>query len=141
MSSTLSGPCRILQWTSKFARTLVESSSFAEVYASSVTIDHVAPLREFFAPFTDLSPGMAGLEGREILSTRHRNKKAAAGRRLSRHSLGIQQSLGSAELDATRGGPCWRPRRGLERYGAPTTHATIGLILPRRAPAVARSVI
>ena len=73
MSPTLSGPRRILQWTSKFARKLDRRSSFVEAYASSVTIDHAALLRTFFAPFTGLSPGMTGFEGSEILSTLLRN--------------------------------------------------------------------
>ena len=35
MSSSLSGPCHVLQWTSKFTRKLVVRSLGGEVYASS----------------------------------------------------------------------------------------------------------
>ena len=62
MSSALSGPCHVIQWTSKFTRTLVKSSLGGEVYAFSEMVDHMALLREFYARFSRISPGMVGLE-------------------------------------------------------------------------------
>ena len=40
-----------------------------DAYASSETIDRMASLRKFYAPFVDLQPGIGGLEGCESLST------------------------------------------------------------------------
>ena len=54
MSSSLSGPCHILQWTSKFTRKLVKSSLGGEVYAFSEMVDHMALIREFYTPFVGL---------------------------------------------------------------------------------------
>ena len=75
MSSSLSGPCHVLQWTSKFTRKLVKSSLGGEVYAFSELIDHMALPREFYAPFSRMSPGVAGMEDCESLFTHMKNKK------------------------------------------------------------------
>ena len=52
----------------------------------------MALLREFFAPFVDASPGMAGMEDCESL-THLRNKKTIAEEYPARHFLGIQRAL------------------------------------------------
>ena len=50
------------QWAPKFTRKLVGSSLGGEVYAFSETIDHMALLSEFYAPFSRLFPGLGGME-------------------------------------------------------------------------------
>ena len=45
MSSSLTGPCHVLQWASKFTRKLVKSSLGGEVYAFSEMLDHMSLLR------------------------------------------------------------------------------------------------
>ena len=67
MSSSLTGPCHVLQWTSKFTRKLVKSSLGGEVYAFSEMIDHMALLMEFYAPFSHISPGLVEVEACERL--------------------------------------------------------------------------
>ena len=99
MSSSLSGPCHILQWTSKITRKLVKSSLGGEVYAFSEMIDHMALIRDFFAPFVGLSPGMVGMEDRESLFSHLRNKKTITEKYLIRHFLSIQQALEEEDLE------------------------------------------
>ena len=48
------------------------------MYAFSEMMDHVALLREFYAPFADLVPGVAGSEDFGSLFTRRRGKKIIA---------------------------------------------------------------
>ena len=60
MSFTLRGPRHIIQWTSEFARKLVQSSLGGEVYALREMADHMPMLREFYAHSLDLAPGMLG---------------------------------------------------------------------------------
>ena len=99
MSSSLSGPRHVLQWTSKFTRKLVKSSLGGEVYAFSETIDHVALLREFYAPFSRLSPGLVGMGDCESLFTHLKNKKMVTEKYLVRHFLSIQQFIEEGDLD------------------------------------------
>ena len=99
MSSSLSGPCHVLQWTSKFTRKLVKSSLGGEVYAFSEILDHMALNRKFCAPFADLFPGMVGLEDCESLFNHLRTKRMSAEKYLVRHFLVTQQSLEGKELD------------------------------------------
>ena len=61
MSSTLRGPYHILQWTSKFTRKSVKSWLGVEVHAPSEMAGRKSMLREFFAHFMDVCPGMAGM--------------------------------------------------------------------------------
>ena len=100
MSSFLSGPRHVLQWTSKFTRKLVKSSLGGEVYAFSEMVDHMALIREFYAPCVELPPGMVGLEDCESLrapcvENRLRTKKMITEKYLVRHFLSSQQSLGN----------------------------------------------
>ena len=90
MSSSLSGSCHVLQWTSNFTRKLVESSQGGEVYAFSEMIDHMALLREFYAPFSLMPPGLVGMEDCESLFTHLKNKKMVTEKYLVRHFLSIQ---------------------------------------------------
>ena len=114
MSASLSGPCHVLQWTSKFTRKLVGSSLGGEVYAFSEMADHMALIREFYAPSVGLSPGVAGLEDCESLFNHLRTKKMATGKYLGRHFLSIQQPLGDKELDNVY----WLPGTGNQADGA-----------------------
>ena len=99
MSSSLSGPCHVLQWTSKFTRKLVKSSLGGEVYAFSEMVDHMSLIREFYAPFVDIPPGMVGLEDCESPFYHLRNKKMITEKYLVRHFLSIQQALEDGELE------------------------------------------
>ena len=70
MSSTLRGSRRIIQRAPKFTRKLVKNSLGGEAYAFSETFEHMSMLREFYAHFIDLPPGMGGLEDCDILLAR-----------------------------------------------------------------------
>ena len=98
-SSSPTGPCHLLMWTSKFTRKLAESSVGGAVYAFSEMIDHMALLRAFFSPFEELTSGMLGLEDCESLASHVKNREMIAGKNLSRHFLGIQQFSEDGELD------------------------------------------
>ena len=112
-SSSLSGPCYVLRWTSKFTRKLVKSSLGGEAYAFSEMIDHMALLREFYAPFSRISPGMVGMEDCESLFTHLKNRKMAAGEYFVRRFLPIQQfipdGVGTCELAPWGGKSGGRP--------------------------------
>ena len=95
----------MLQWASKFTREPVESSLGGEVYAFSEMIDHKALLREFYAPFSRISPGKVGMEDCESLFTHLKNRKMATGKYLARRFLPIQQFFGDGEL----GNAYWLP--------------------------------
>ena len=106
MASSLTGPCHVLQWSSKFTRKLVRGSSGGgEVYAFSGTIDHMALLREFRAPSSRIAPRMVGMEDCESLFTHLKNWKMLAEKYLVRHFLGIQQFIEEGEL----GNAYWLP--------------------------------
>ena len=104
MSSTLRGPCHIIQWASKFARKLVEGSLGGDVYALREMLDHTSMLREFYALFSDMSPGMMGFGDCEILLTHLKTKKIFA----ARHFLAIQQAIEFGEFDSVH----WLPGQG-----------------------------
>ena len=93
MSSALSGPCHVIQWTSKFTRKLVKSSLGGEVYAFSEMLDHMTLLRGFYEPFAKASPGMVGMVDCESLFTHLKNRKMITEKYLVRHFLSIQQCL------------------------------------------------
>ena len=87
MPSTLSGPRHVLQCASKFTSKLVKSSLGGDAYAFSEMKDHVALLREFYAPPTDMSPGVIGPDTCGILFARLRNQKTIPGKYPARHFL------------------------------------------------------
>ena len=70
-----------------------------EAYAISEMIDHMALLREFYAPSSRLSPGLAGMEDCESLFTHLGYRKMVTGKYLARHFLSIQQLIEEGELD------------------------------------------
>ena len=80
MSTTLSGPSRILQWAPKFTRKLVERSlgGGGEMFTISEMVEHMTPSREFYVPFEYMSPGVIAFEGRESLSTDLPNEESIA---------------------------------------------------------------
>ena len=105
-SSTLKGPCHILQWTSKFTRQMVKSSLGGEVYAPSEMVDHMLPLKEFYGPFGGKNRGVVGfLEDYESLFTHLETKKMPTEKYLARHFLSIHQALKRA---------IWRMRIGYQ---------------------------
>ena len=75
MSSSLTGPRRALQWTSKSARKFVESSLGGEVYELSGAVDRMSLLQDFREPFEGQNPGMTGLEDCGSLSLIGRRKR------------------------------------------------------------------
>ena len=105
MLSTLGGVRRNLQWTSTLKRKVVKSRRGGEAYAFSGMVDHISLLREFYPPYAALWPGKIGPEDCESLFPRLRSKKTVAEEDSVSFFSGIQQSLGSTELDSTR----WLP--------------------------------
>ena len=99
MSSTLRGQRRRLQWRSYFARKPVENSLSGEASACAEKIGRVAFLRQSYATFADLSPGMTGFEPSERLFTRLRRETTVAETFLARHFLGTQQTLHGDKSD------------------------------------------
>ena len=55
-------------------------------------------LREFFAHFADLSPGIVGLEVCQSLFPRLKKKTSVTEKFLARHISSIQQAIASQEL-------------------------------------------
>ena len=62
-------------------------------------LEHTPVLREFFAHFLGLPPGMAGPEDCGSLFTHLKSSKMVAEKFLVRHFLSTQQALGEKELD------------------------------------------
>ena len=99
MSSTTSGPCHSIQWTSNFARKLVKSSLGGEVYAFSEMPGHLSMLRESYGHSLDFFPGTIGFEDCGSLVTHLKNTKMIADKFLVRRILAIlQASEGSRDL-------------------------------------------
>ena len=62
-------------------------------------IDHMALAREFYAPFSGVSPGAVGMETCESLLTHLKNRKLITEKYSVRHFLSIQQFVEDGELD------------------------------------------
>ena len=77
------------QWTSQYTRELVNGSLGGGAYAPSEMVNRATLLREFYAPFAYLSPGMRGLEACESPFTHLRSREAVTKEYLVRHSLGV----------------------------------------------------
>ena len=73
-----------------------------------VQLNDVSLQRESNAPSVDLLPGAAGLEDCECLFTHLKTERAVAERYAVSRFLGIQQSLGTGQLDDAN----WRPGPG-----------------------------
>lgn len=107
-SSSPTGPCRILPWTSKLTRKLVKSGLGGEVYALSEMVGHTSLLRYFSAPFEDLDPGPVGSEDCESLFNCPKTKNLISEKYLVSHLHIIQQALEQGEL----GDVYWLPGTG-----------------------------
>ena len=92
VSSTFRGPRHTLQWPSKFAKKLMKSSPWGEVYASCEMIGHVALRRNPLPPCVGASTGMAGKEDCGDLSAHLRRGVSRA-----QFCWGIQRALGNVE--------------------------------------------
>ena len=99
MSSTLKGPCRILQWASRFTRKMVESRLGGVVYALSEMVDHMLLLRDSYEPFEGLNPGAAGLEDCESLFAQLKTQEMIAEKYLVRRFAITQQALEEGDLE------------------------------------------
>ena len=97
-SSTLRCPRHMPKRTSEFTRKSADSSLGGEVYGISEMVDHMSPPREFYEPFADSTPGMAGIEDCGSLFTHLGTNKTVAEGYLAQRSLGSQQSLDINEL-------------------------------------------
>ena len=65
---------------------------------------HISSLRDIYAPFEGLNPGMMGLEYCESLFPNLKTKKMIAGKYSLRHFLSAQQALEAGGLDnSTKG--------------------------------------
>ena len=121
MSSNLCAPCHLIQWTSKFARKLVKGSLGGEVYALGKMLDHMSMIREFYGRFTDLHPGMAGVENCDSLPTHLKENILITEKFLVRHFLATQQAIELQELDYVY----WAPGRENPAGGLPELHSGI----------------
>ena len=97
-SAAFRGPRHLLQGTSKFTRKLVKSSLRGVAYAFGEMVGRMAPLRDFYATFTDVSPAIAGLEDGES-PFNHLRKETIAEQYLERHFAGFQQAPKCGRLD------------------------------------------
>ena len=123
--STLRGPCRIIQWTSKSNRKMVKSSLGGESYAFSGIMDHMSTLREFYGRFLDIRPRMVGFEDCESLFTHRKNKEVITEKFPIRHFLAIRQALGLKEL----GNVYWLPGLGSPADGLTGKKRDLGPLL------------
>ena len=65
----------------------------------SEMIDHMALLRESYAPYVDPPPGKVRWEDCEILLTHPQTNQTIAWERPAQHLPGIRQALETGELD------------------------------------------
>ena len=96
-----------------------------KVYAFSEMIDHMALLREFYAPFAHISPGLVGMGDCESLFTHLKNKKMITEKYLVRHLLSIQQFIDEGELENVY----WIPGVGNPADGLTKLRSEMGPIL------------
>ena len=104
-SSSLKGPRRVFQRTSKCPREKVKSSIGIEVYALSEMVDHMPLSKDFCGPFWGMGPGLGALEDCGSLFSHFKTKKMIAEKFLVRHFLSIQRALGNGDAE----GECWLP--------------------------------
>ena len=119
ISPNLCGPCRVIHWTSRFARTLVKSSLGGEVFAFSEMLDHASMLREFSGHFVGPFPGLVGLGDCESLSARQ--KQMIAEKFSVRHLVAIRQAI---EVQSV-GNVYWIPGKGNPAEGLTKLHSEI----------------
>ena len=67
LPSPLRETCHVLHWPPRRARQTVKNSLYGEVYAFRKLAKHMGLLREFYASFLYVAPGMGAMEDFEIL--------------------------------------------------------------------------
>ena len=105
MSSTLTGPCHVFRWTSKFFGGTAKSSLGGEVHALSDMVHHTSLLRDFYGSFEGLDPGTMASEDCESHFTHLKTKKVIAEENSARHFLRILRALEKGGLDNTYWAP------------------------------------
>ena len=88
-------------------------------------IDHMALLREFYAPSSRASPGFVGMEDCESLFTHLKNKEIVTEKYLVRHFRSTQQFIEGGDLDNVY----WIPGTGNPADGLTKTRTEMGPIL------------
>ena len=116
-----------------------------EAYASGEMIDHTALLREYYAPFSRMSPGIVGMEDCESHFTPLKNRKMITGKYLVRDFLSTKQFIEEGELDNAYWLPgTENPADGLTKIKSEmgpilalleTGRFPPGLLRPRKGPA------
>ena len=99
MSSSIGAPCHIIHWASEDSRKLVKSSLGKEEFAFNEMAGHVSMLREFYAHFVALSPGMVANEDCESLPTHLKNERAITEEFLFPRLLAVPQALETQDLE------------------------------------------
>ena len=118
-------PCLVSQWVSKFTRKSVESSLGGVVHALGEMADHISSMRDIYAPFQGLNPGMMGLEDCESLFANLKAKKMIAGKNSLRYFSSAQQALEEGGLDNLY----WLPGTGNRRDGLTRLHSDMPPLL------------
>ena len=75
MTSSLPGPCRILQWAAKFIRESADSGRGGKVYALSELVEHMSLSRELFEPlvgYVDCESPIAHLWSKHAIAGKYR---------------------------------------------------------------------
>ena len=70
-----------------------------EAYAFGEMVGHAELLKAVYSPFVNISPGSAGMEARESLSTHLKKKEMVTERFLFRHFPCSRQVIGEGELE------------------------------------------
>ena len=99
MSSSFTGPCHVLQRTSKFTRKLDKSCVDDEVYPPGEITDRTSSLRDFYEPFEARNPGIMSLGDCGSLSNYLETRKMIAEKYLARHFLSIKQAAEEGDLE------------------------------------------
>ena len=122
MSSTLTGPAHILQWTSKFTREHVKSSLGGEIFALNEMWDHVGMISEFFAALGREKIRFFGLIDCESLLSHLRTGRFGTEKVLTRHFRSILDALVSRDL----GNVAWIPDTGNPADGLTKAKSELG---------------
>ena len=105
MSSALTGPVHILQWTSKFTRKHVKSSLGGEIFALSEMWDHMEMIMDFYAPLGHAKIRAYGIIDCESLLSHLRTGRLGTEKFLTRHFRSIMDALDGGDL----GNVAWTP--------------------------------
>ena len=145
MSSILRGRCRISQYASEFTSKMARSRFGGGAYTFGGMVGHIALHREAYVPFTVVLPGMIGTEDCGSPVAHLWNKGTFSGSTspaIFRAFDGPWAIMNCVMCFGCRAGePRGRSHQSPKCYGAPTSHATIGLMLAWRATTVARRAV